>query len=121
MSKRIVYTINPNDGKYMRDDDEIIDSSSLYPGKYKFIPIFPLYTMKCEIFDYFDQVPKVSFRTMLPIKRWFKHYLVEVRIDYTVNILEKNSYIILIDRFNLQCDELISTINPTKLCQKERS
>ena len=37
MSKRIVYTINPNDGKYMSDDDEIINSSSLYPGKYKFI------------------------------------------------------------------------------------
>ena len=115
-SKRIIYTINPNDGKYMRDDDEILDSLGLYQGIFKYIPIFPLYTINCEMFDYLNPTPIVNFRTMLPIKRKNKEYLVEVRVKLAIDILEEDSYIILINKFKDKCEEFILTIDPTKLC-----
>ena len=73
MSKRIVYTINPNDGKYMRDDDEITDSLGLYQGIFKYVPIFPLYTINCDLWCPYIKVYNEDLITVEFIK-WYNSW-----------------------------------------------
>lgn len=104
--KMRVLSINPNNNEYFRDDNEYINSSKLmYQGTYKLTPIYPLYTFdssnRC---DYLHLYNEIRFYTMLPIKKLFRHYLVEVSFSFFVDPCTEDSLSKIIDEFNKKCE-----------------
>ena len=112
-----IYCINPNSGKYFKDTDRFVSNDSmLHFGTYNHTPIYPLYTFQTSNrFSSINHECIIEYYTMIPIKKFFSTYLVEVKFKYILNIFDKDSQIKSYYEFDKFCKNSIKTININKL------
>jgi hypothetical protein len=115
MSK--IYSIDPNDGKYFLDVDRLYNPgiSTFYQGAYKHTPIFPKYTIDATRFNYLTGKTTIKFYTMIPIKKLFNNYLVEVHHSYQIGMESNKLFDTVISNFNEFCEDMIKNIDIKKL------
>lgn len=101
-----VFSIDPNSGEYFEDKSYYADINSLaYQGTYNYTPIYPLYTFTTNSrYNYFNPESIIEFYTMLPIKKLFQNYLVEVRYRAIISPVVKDSLDIIIIKFKEFCE-----------------
>lgn len=109
-----VFSINPNTNKYFEDKSDYVSiHDNMYQGQWSYTPIYPLYTFASSgRLNYMNENDTViEFYTMLPVKRLFRHYLVEIRFKFVINPRILNSLNIAIDEFNKFCEMSKTKIN----------
>lgn len=108
-----VLSIDPNNGEYFLDKSVYVSETNLlYQGHYNYTPVFPRYTFdSLDRFNYLNTNNEIKFYTMLPIKRFFCNYLVEIRFNYIIDTLDKDSLNKAIYEFNNFCTDNKKTIN----------
>lgn len=108
-----VFSIDPNTQGYFRDSDEQVRITDImYQGLYHYTPVYPNYTFSSKgRFNYMSTANEIEFYSMLPIKRLFKTYFVEVRFRFTIDHYNKDSLSRAIVEFNSFCEESTYTIN----------
>jgi hypothetical protein len=109
-----VISIDPNTKKYFEDTSSNIDiTNNVYAGIYKLTPVFPLYTFNnTRRFDYTaEEDDVIKFYTMLPIKRLFCDYFVEVEFTYSISIFKEEDLNVAIEEFNKFCKMNIRNLN----------
>lgn len=108
-----VFSINPNSNKYFEDNcDHVTNTSTMHQGVYNYTPIYPLYTFSTSgRFNYEYDSPVIEFYTMLPIKRLFGNFLVEIRFRFIISAREENSLNNAIDEFNKFCEMNKKSLN----------
>jgi len=101
-----ILSLDPNSGKYFEDKSDYVDiDNNMYQGTYNYTPVYPLYTFSNSgRFNYINQNPEIEFNTMLPIKRLFENYFVEVKFRVIISVYEKDSLNNAINEFNKFCD-----------------
>lgn len=114
-----VFSINPNTGKYFEDNTRLCKMDSLvYNGNYKATPVYPLYTLATNgRYDYTNPTPLIEFNTMLPIKKLFGNYFVEVSFRHTIDPLQKTSFEVALEAFRKFCQTKIKNIDIKNLTQ----
>lgn len=116
-----VYSINPNSKEYFEDvSDHMCVSYTMYQGMYNYTPVFPRYTFSVSgRFNYTDHHPEIEFCSMLPVKRLFGNYLVEVRYRFILSAYNENSLNEAIIAFNRFCKDCQKTINISKIANNK--
>ena len=115
MSK--IYSINANNGKYFLDTDRLYSPgiSTFHQGLFRHTPIFPKYTIDATRFDYLTGKTSIKFYTMIPIKKLFNDYLVEVHHSFEIGLESNNLFGNAISNFNEFCEDVIKNINIKEL------
>lgn len=115
-----VYSLDSNTGKYFEDENRLVGKhSSIYQGCFHTTPIYPLYTFSTNgRYDYANHIPEIEFCAMIPVKRLFGNYLIEVRFRFTISVHDKEFWNHATTAFNEFCEMRIRDINVKTLPKK---
>lgn len=112
-----VYSLDSNTGKYFEDENRLVGKhSSIYQGCFHTTPIYPLYTFSTNgRYDRTNLNPEIEFNTMIPVKRLFGKYLIEVRFRFTISVHDKEFWNRAVTALNEFCEMCIRDINVNAL------
>jgi len=112
-----VFSLNPNSNEYFEDISDYRNiNDNMYRGTYNFTPVYPLYTFSsAERFNYMNWDNEIEFNTILPIKKLFNNYFVEIKFRCIINPIVENSLNVAIDKFNEFCEKNKKELNVNKL------
>lgn len=107
----VIFSIDPNTGNYFKSKEDI-SVDTLYQGIYNYTPVYPRYTFNTSgRFNYTHTNPEIKFYTMIPIKRLFVKYLVEVTHTFIINPYQEKSLEKCIEMFHEFCKENIKKLD----------